>query len=217
MHTSDRLLSVRTYGIPCSILEGYRQWDDTHNITIFFVKYLILYTSLAIENLGVCTGIILFLPTMIWFLSPYQKWARFHVAHSSFIIDLFCRRGPLPRSDLLRQLPEIILAERVVEVAEAAEHVLAPLVRILHALESTHVVLRIYAEKARIPKRVLLLMFRSSYQNVVLLPPLGKVDLVFDVVAVADVDEGEILQHQSHVWDHRRAAKRICMQVAVVY
>ena len=61
------------------------------------------------------------------------------------------------------------------------------------------------------------MLFRSSYQDVVLLPPLGKVDLVFDVVAVADVDEGEILQHQSHVGDHRRTAKMICMQVAVGY
>ena len=183
----------------------------SNNITIF--SSTLLWPSKISE----CTGI-LFLPTMIWFLRVPQSPSKMGpFSFCSFIIDLFCRRGPLSRSDLLRQLPEIVLAERVVEVAEAAEHVLAPLVRILHALESTHVVLRIYAEKARIPKRVLLLMFRSSYQNVVLLPPLGKVDLVFDVVAVADVDEGEILQHQSHVWDHRRTAKRICMQVAVVY
>ena len=48
----------------------------------------------------------------------------------------------------------------------------------------------------------------ASHQDVVLLPALGKVDLVFDVVAVADVDEGEILQHQSHVRNHWRTKKR---------
>lgn len=56
----------------------------------------------------------------------------------------------MSRSDLLRQLPEVVLAQRVVEIAKAAEHVLALLVRILDALEATHVVLRGERKKARI-------------------------------------------------------------------
>ena len=60
----------------------------------------------------------------------------------STFIDEFCRRGPLSWPDLLRQLPEIVLAQRVVEIAKAAEDLLALLVRVLDALESTHVVLR---------------------------------------------------------------------------
>ena len=44
------------------------------------------------------------------------------------------------------------------------------------------------------------------YQDVELLPSLGEVDLVVEVVRVADVDEGQVLQDQSDVGDARRPA-----------
>ena len=62
--------------------------------------------------------------------------------HVSFVIREFRRRGPLPRPDLLGQLPEVVLAERVVEVAEAFLHLLALLERVGDALEAPHIVLQ---------------------------------------------------------------------------
>ena len=44
------------------------------------------------------------------------------------------------------------------------------------------------------------------YQDVELLPSFGEVDLVVEVVRVADVDEGQVLQDQSDVGDARRPA-----------
>ena len=45
-------------------------------------------------------------------------------------------------------------------------------------------------------------------QNIELLPPLGKVDLVVAEVRVANVDEGEVLQHQPDVGDAGRGHLR---------
>ena len=45
---------------------------------------------------------------------------------------------------------------------------------------------------------------RISHQDVELLPALGKVDPLLDGVRVADVDKGEVLQHQPDVGDAGR-------------
>ena len=49
-----------------------------------------------------------------------------------------------------------------------------------------------------------MLIARAAHQDVELLPPLGEVDFVVEVVGVADVDEGQVLQDQSDVGDARR-------------
>jgi hypothetical protein len=49
-----------------------------------------------------------------------------------------------------------------------------------------------------------------SYQDVELLPALGKVDPVLDGVGVPDVDKGEVLQHQPDVGDAGRRGLAQC-------
>jgi hypothetical protein len=49
-----------------------------------------------------------------------------------------------------------------------------------------------------------------SYQDVELLPALGKVDPVLDGVGVPNVDEGEVLQHQPDVGDAGRGGLTQC-------
>ena len=57
---------------------------------------------------------------------------------------------------------------------------------------------RIFAQAQLGPAQV-----DETYQNVELLPPLGKVDLVVEGVWVANVDERQVLEDQAHIWDAR--------------
>ena len=53
--------------------------------------------------------------------------------------------------------------------------------------------------------------FINTYQNVKLLPAFCKVDLSVYDIGIANVDECEILKHESYVWDARgtRFSKRV--------
>ena len=55
------------------------------------------------------------------------------------------------------------------------------------------------------------LFFTNTYQNVKLLPAFCKVDLSVYNIGIANVDECEILKHESYVWDARgaRLSKRV--------